>query len=765
MHKPDTPVVPSWRPYADQVIWRLRGLQADPSGSQGLDGFEPVGEDGSTKRPHFDDWMRAKDFPHLPHDLADELRAAGADAEATLITGESQSGTHLPAIEVSLAIRLAAMFGSAKALQRRLQPGAISFITGLTGPEIKVAEQVLRNGLLPPGVRTSDTPGKGRDKTDLLLLYPHVSDKVVTKHALNRYLDEIDDAIDSRLPILALLTDAAELPEALGQQGAAIFLRIQPLNTEMLITHLCHSHSATGRIDVPAVRATLPSDDQLPDLTSTALRMALRAPTALDVATRIAAACGPRKRKQATPHLDEMAGDTPALNAARQLVADLRLWQQGKVAWSELSRSMLLFGPPGTGKTWLAQAMGNAAGIAFEEASFANWQSAGHLGDLLREMRKSFASARGKTPCILFIDEIDAVGSRGGDDKHGSSYRTQMINGFLGEMDAISREAGVIVIGACNDPSRIDPAVLRAGRFDIKLQVPLPDAVMIKSILKRHLGTDILAEDLHGLATSAVGRSAAEVDAALRAARAQARHSDTSLTVDMLRQHLGIRTNPRQIALDWRIAVHESGHAIVATALNRGVVQRVVFTATGGETRRIDWASEGTLADVRAELSCLLAGRAAERLLLAEVSAGSGGDTTSDLALATSLALSIETKLGLGENGLIWDDAPDPAALRDPILRARVRQHLTEAEAKALSILTVEVDLLREMSRVLLHKRELRGEELEAWLMRVACRTKPQSDRAACHGRNPLPLASAAPQDSSADQERYEPRTASSLTR
>ena len=720
MHKSDTPTPPSWRPFADLVVKRLMASEPDADANHWLDGFDPVGADGTPMRPDFDDWMRAKDFPHLPHDLADELRTAGADAEATLITGESKPAAPLPAVELSLAIRLAALFGSAKALQPLLQNGAITFITGLDGPEIKVAEQVLRHGLLPAGLKISESPDILSTTTELLLLHPEITDKVVTKYKLTRYLDDIDDAIDTVVPILALMSEASDLPETLRRQGVATFLALPPLSTEVLIAHLCHSHSATGRIDEAAVRVALPDDDQLADVPTAALRLALRAPTALRVATRIAAACGPRKPQESVPHLDDMAGDAPALIAARQLVADLRLWQQGSVAWSELSRSMLLYGPPGTGKTWLARAMGNAAGIKMEVGSFAAWQSAGHLGDMLREMRKSFAAARAKAPCVLFIDEIDAVGSRSGSDTHGRTYHRQVVNAFLHEMDAISREAGVIVLGACNDPTGMDPAVLRAGRFDIKVQVPLPDAVMIKGILQRHLKADVDADDLHNLATASVGRSAAEVDAALRAARAEARNSGTSLTPHMIRGHLGIRTNPPQIALDWRVAVHECGHAIASTALRCGAVQRVLLTNSGGETHRLHTPKEGRLADLQAELSYLLAGRAAERLLLTEVSAGSGGDATSDLALATNVALSIETKLGLGASGLMWDDTPDAAALRDPTLRARVQQHLGEAEAKAHAILMHEQDLLREMSRALLHHRELSGTELMRWLKQVA---------------------------------------------
>ncbi|PJF08404.1 AAA family ATPase [Pseudorhodobacter sp. MZDSW-24AT] len=719
MHKPDTLFTPSWLPFAEQVIQRLIASDRDQSGEHWLDHFNPIAADGTRKRPTFDDWMRAKDFPHLPHDVADELRNAGADAEATLITGESKPADPLPPTELSLSIRLSMLFGTAQALHPLLQNGAVTFVTGFAATEIKVAEQVLRYGLLPDRLKISDTPEGLSETTELFLLYPDIKEKEVSKFKLGRFLDDIDTAIDTVVPILALMPDANDLPDALRNQATVTILALPPLSAEVMIAHLRHSHSATGRIDEAAVRAVLPGDDQLTDLPTSALRLALRAPTALGVATRIAAANEPRKPQESLPHLDEMAGDSPALIAARQLVADLRLWQEGSVAWSDLSRSMLLYGPPGTGKTWLARAMGNTAGIKMQEASFAEWQAAGHLGDMLREMRRSFAAARTKAPCLLFIDEIDAVGSRSGSDTHGRTYHRQVVNAFLHEMDAIAREAGVIVLGACNDPTSMDPAVLRAGRFDIKVQMGLPDAAMIRDILQRHLKSDIEADDLHSLATSAIGRSAAEVDAGLRAARAEARQRGTSLTLQIIRHHLGILTNPRQTAWDWRVAVHECGHAITAAALDCGIVQRVLLTSTGGETHRRLATHEGTLSDLQAELSYLLAGRVAESLLFTEISAGSGGDTTSDLSLATTLAVSIETRLGLGANGLLWDEASNAVALRNPTIRTRVRQHLTEAEAKALAVLTSQEDLLREMSRALLHGRELSGAKLKGWLRQV----------------------------------------------
>ena len=191
------------------------------------------------------------------------------------------------------------------------------------------------------------------------------------------------------------------------------------------------------------------------------------------------------------PRLEDMDGDTAALRAAKRLVSDLLLWKRGEIRWSDLSRSLLLYGPPGTGKTWLARAMGNSAGLNVVTGTFGQWQAAGHLGDMLREMRRTFAEARRLAPSFLIIDEIDAVGSRTDEDRHSSNYRANVINAFLAEMDGIAREEGVIVVATCNHSDRIDAAVVRAGRMDLKIELALPDAAAILALLRQHLREDI----------------------------------------------------------------------------------------------------------------------------------------------------------------------------------------------------------------------------------------------------------------------------------
>ncbi len=338
---------------------------------------------------------------------------------------------------------------------------------------------------------------------------------------------------------------------------------------------------------------------------------------------------------------------------------------------------------------------------------------------MLREMRASFAEARRRAPCLLIIDEIDAVGSRSDADRHASNYRTQVISTFLAELDAISREEGVIVVGTCNHPDRMDPAILRAGRMDIKIKVPLPDADAILAILRHHLVEDIADSELGSLAPLAVGHSAAELDAAIRAARSDARHSRKALNIAMLREHLNIDPSGENAPLLWRIAVHEAGHAIMGTALQLGRIDSIQITADGGAILRQPIAHQGLLADIEAEMAYSLAGRAAEHLIFGEVSAGSGGPETSDLAKATRYALDIETTYGLGYEGLLWQSKPNEALLTTPAIRDRVRHRLVCAERHAAAILTKHRAVLEALADELVQKRSMPAAEIEPFLRKV----------------------------------------------
>jgi ATP-dependent Zn protease len=272
-------------------------------------------------------------------------------------------------------------------------------------------------------------------------------------------------------------------------------------------------------------------------------------------------------------------------------------------------------------------------------------------------------------------------------------------------------------VGACNNIGAINPAVLRPGRFDHHVPVPLPDAAMLAGVLVRHLGPASPATEIGDLARRAVGRSAADLDAAIRAARSLARHEARDVTLEDVARALGLGTDTS--AVDWRVAVHECGHAIVAAALRNSMVTRITLLPDGGETTRQQRHNASMMSDIEVELATQLAGRAPEAVVFAEVSAGGGGGAESDLAHATRLALAVHTQLGLGWNGPVWSDGSPDLALRDPGLRLLVRRRLEDAERRAKAILADQQDLLLAMARDLLRQRRLAGQELEHWLAQV----------------------------------------------
>ena len=657
--------------------------------------------------------------------------AAAAEIEAGATPPEAPARTappvQVPATDLALALRLAATYGSPAGLSAPLRPGALTCLTGISAKEAKAIARLLPICILPTKVRIVDrfcaSSPAGRS---LLILHPESDEEPISEAVRTRFLRALTDALASgTTPILLLLPTALRLPPDLAAHLPPAH-PLAPLGRDLMLAHLGASYAPLTPDDHVAIAAALPDDRALAGLSDIALALALREPDARAAAERLAALVAPHRQTD-LPRLEEIGGSGAATRAARRLVADLALWRAGTVAWSELSHSMLLYGPPGTGKTWLARAMGQSAGIGFVSASFAQWQASGHLGQMLAAMRASFAEARRLRPALLFIDEIDAVGTRSDPELHNRNYRHQVINGFLEEMDTIARDEGVIVVGACNHPERIDPAVLRAGRFDLTLEVPLPDAGMLHGILERHL--DFPEPELRALAAAAVGLSAADLDAAIRLTRTDARAAGRTVGSADLQARLAV-LQPRCPEHDRRVALHECGHAIVAAALGRGRVTRLLMRRGGGETTRAAIPTGTLLDDIEREIAVLLAGRAAEHLILGAVSAGSGGGPDSDLARATRMALSIDTTSGLGAEGPVWLDTPDALLLREPATHARVRARIEAAEARARTILARNRALLEGMAEALWTARELDQEAAALWLARVLDDTASTTDGA-----------------------------------
>ncbi|MEI4486691.1 AAA family ATPase [Frigidibacter sp. MR17.14] len=703
-----TPIRPDWDALAGAILHRLRCDVArkspDPDRALGLAEAFPDAATGP---------LNLLAVAHLPPDVADGIRAEGGDPAATLVTGESRPPVHLPVPWLLMAVRLAASFGSAERLASAFSPSAV---TALRLPEVTDGDAlslVIWRAALPKGRSTKAHPSTlthGAD--DILLLRPEGTDGQLARNAAARLAEAVRLSLATDRPILILLPAAIRLPESLLRLLPEP-VDLRPLDAEMLRAALRRSHSATGRIDEASVAAAMPASEALAKLPSEAITTAFRAPTAAAAVRKLAAIVD---ATPAEPPGTKITGTGAAAEAARRIAADLRDWRDGKVAWDEATRSMLLSGPPGTGKSWLARSVAAEAGVPLVEGSFAAWQALGHLGDMLGGMRATFETARRTGPCVVFIDELDAVGSRSGKDDHGATYRRQVVNGFLLEIDAALAHGGIVVLGACNDPSVIDPAVIRAGRMDRRIEMPMPDADRLMLVLRRHLGDEMPAPALQDFAKRALGCSLADMDAAIRELRSRHRRDGEPVTLEALARELGIVANP---ALDWRAAVHECGHAVVATALGQSTVTRMAIYIDGGETMRRGVPAAGTISDYDHELAVVLAGRAAEALVFGTPGGGSGGGARSDLAVATVIALGVHCQLGLGWSGSVWSRDAGELVAREPGLFTAIRKHLEAAERQASALLTERRELLEDMARALVAERQLEGEKLNLWLRRV----------------------------------------------
>ncbi|WP_274963255.1 AAA family ATPase [Thioclava electrotropha] len=583
-------------------------------------------------------------------------------------------------------------------------------MTGASRSELADAATVLKDHFLPADREIALRP--------LQRLKQH---KDLSIHTLGEMLrsdimPEIEELFEGTEPLLILMPDETALPDALAEALPAP-LKLAPLSRQIILALL---HLTYAPLDLANLPALLPSEADFETISAAALSFALRASSAEEAARRITRALPKPAPTPQGPTLEDLTGAGEALLTARRIVADLALWQSGEVDWSDVTRSLLLFGPPGTGKTYLARAMGASADVNFVSASFGEWQAEGHLGKMLAAMRASFEEARNAAPSVLFVDEIDAAGSRWAPDRHNREYRRQVINTFLAEIDATARAEGVVFVGATNDRSALDPAILRPGRLDLHVAVPLPDAATLIGVLQKHI--NLPDDQLRHLAQAAVGMSAADLDAAIRAAKSSVRAKKRPLELHDLHRQIGglQQTDPEVI---WRSAVHEIGHAIAFAELCLGTISRVLIRRDGGgEAHPKPSRAIQTLADIEDELTFLLAGRAAERLVLGEVSAGAGGSADSDLALATRRCVDIETRYGLGHHGRIWLDGIDEVTLRNPHVYAKVRKRLETAERRADALLEAQRDRLEAAARELCERQELGEQELARLL-------SPNSDR------------------------------------
>jgi len=466
------------------------------------------------------------------------------------------------------------------------------------------------------------------------------------------------------------------------------------ITPEIMIETMRLTHSTTGQLAVAELRARLPDSGILNAITPAQIDAAFAAPTTLLVADRLAAIA-----QKLVPHMPELTLDAVhGLKEVRmsldRMLNDLRLWRDGALSWSEVPASAVFHGPPGTGKTTLAKAFAGSAGIPIIETSYSDCQKQGHQGDMLAALDRAFAKAKNAAPAVLFIDELDSFSQRDA-RRSNTDYMRGVVNGLLEQINRATDTGGLIVLGATNHLEIVDPAVIRSGRFDLKLHVPYPDKSGLEAILAAKLGRERAGElRLASIADRLLGQSGAVAEAVVRDALGRARADRTPVQ----QHHLDSATGQVVPRLDdemlRRAAIHEAGHVVVMVRLGWPFPKRVCLTTQGGQVEHFPF---GMLTPKTAQerLQVLLAGRAAEICVFGNPSSGAGAGEKSDLAQATSLALAIERQWGFGESGLIWNAATAKETWRVPEdVRHRVERHLLEAE-KTLFLLS---RLIRHMS-------------------------------------------------------------------
>ncbi|MBB6487946.1 AAA family ATPase [Rhizobium lusitanum] len=494
-----------------------------------------------------------------------------------------------------------------------------------------------------------------------------------------------------------LISEVNDLPSLVVVAVEAI-IRIEPINERDL-------REACKR--ALNVRVTVQQATKLLSFPQNAMFAALRRNrTAAEAIKRLSFSSVDRSAtsdpaQETQPRLEDLHGYGEAKIWGLQLAADLDLWRQKQLAWSDVDRGLLLSGPPGVGKTIFAQALALTCNVHFIATSVAQWQATGHLGDTLKAMRTDFANASANTPSIIFLDELDSIGDRSTFPADHANYSTQVVNSLLECLDGTSKRDGVIVVGATNHPDKIDPAVRRPGRLDRHVVIGLPNLVDRIAIIRQLLGSAAPSElgELGLLTESMAGADLAQlVREAKRRARRQRRGVGLEDLTSQLPPLIHVIGEFRRSA-----AVHEAGHTIVGIRLGYGKF-RGAFVHRQLNPRFSEQQAGAAGFDVpivllrndqsyRDQICVTLAGIAAERLIFGSHS--NGGEA--DLAEATRLALEMETTAGMGTkllylgNGAGWE-AFGPQQV--PWLIDKVNEILRFELARAQDVLASDRTLL-----------------------------------------------------------------------
>ena len=409
-------------------------------------------------------------------------------------------------------------------------------------------------------------------------------------------------------------------------------------------------------------------------------------------------------------------------------------------AGASMPKGILLVGPPGTGKTMLAKAVAGEANVPFFSMSGSEFVEM-FVGMGASKVRDLFKQAKEKAPCIVFIDEIDAIGQKRNSGKlGGNDEREQTLNQLLTEMDGFEENTGVIILAATNRPESLDPALTPPGRFDRRVPEELPDLQGREAILKVHAKKIKVAPDVdfHTIARMAAGASGAELaniinEAALRAVRqnrtvvteADLEESIETVIAGYQKKNSVLSDKEKLI-----VSYHEIGHALVAAKQSHSApVQKITIPRTSGAlgyTMQVDTGEKNLLTkeELENKIATLTGGRAAEEVVFGSVTTGA----SNDIEQATKVARAMITRYGMSDNFdmVALETVQNQYLGGDTSLAcsaetsARIDQQVVELvkaqHEKARKILADNSDKLHQLAKYLYEKETITGEEFMAML-------------------------------------------------
>ena len=359
---------------------------------------------------------------------------------------------------------------------------------------------------------------------------------------------------------------------------------------------------------------------------------------------------------------DDVAGEEEAKESLAEIVDYLHNPKKYTDVGASMPKGVLLVGPPGTGKTMLAKAVAGEANVPFFSISGSEFVEM-FVGMGASKVRDLFSQAKEKAPCIVFIDEIDAIGKKRDGQVGGNDEREQTLNQLLTEMDGFEENTGVMILAATNRPESLDPALTRPGRFDRRIPVELPDLQGREDILKVHAKKVKLADDVnfHTIARMAAGASGAELaniinEAALRAVRdgrTYVTEADLEESIEVViagyqKKNAVLSDQEKRV-----VAYHETGHALVAAMQSHSApVQKITIiprtSGALGYTMQVEQGDKYLLTkkEIEDKIAVYTGGRAAEEVVFGEITTGA----SNDIEQATKLARAMITRYGMSDD-------------------------------------------------------------------------------------------------------------------